>query len=535
MTKKTLGKIFWISLALVITTYFTRKHFSVPFFGAGICLAFFMVVTICWLFIMRKRVGREYISAKQISAFSMFNAMQMFAKVAFYIAVLCFFNVVLMDSEQSLADTLNYLLGCFIAIAGTLFVLHVGFAKKAASHFDCINVFVFGSAIWVFASVLIYCEVFKFSITGYVVCTIGIGLVYASLKQMGENVQEAMEVVAQLQDYRFKRFCSYSDAKALLLAEIVLLCIMAFFGDADYAIQTFSIALLFAPGIALAVACVFACLQPLDKKSVDKMIVYRTAQGEEKEKELIRNSLAEKIIKTKNKIGIRLMTWFVRPFFPSKCIGKEKIKKGDGPVIFVANHYEIYGPVIAVLRMPESFRPWVINEMLDDKMIEEQMVGGIDKIKFLPQCVKKRMPKIIKGFMKYILTAMDPIPVYKGNLREVITTINLTVQAMQQGDNIMLFPERPDVAYNSDGGVDRFYSGFAEIGASYYTKTGKSTTFYPVYISKKKRKLFIGEGIKYDVTAPKAEEKRRIANLLHERMQNMSNDCNKKSETEKEG
>ncbi|MBR5145326.1 MAG: hypothetical protein IKV34_01515, partial [Clostridia bacterium] len=421
MSKKTLGKIFLISLALVITTYFTRKHFSAPFLGAGICLAFFVLVTICSLFIMRKRVGREYISAKQISAFKMFNAMQMFAKTAFYIAVLCFFNAVLMDSEQSLSGTLNYLMFCFVAIAGTLFVLHVSFAKKAANHFDSINVFVFGSAIWVFSSVLLYCAIFKFNATGYVFCIIGIGLVYASLKQMGENMQEAMSIVCEMQDIRFKRFCTYSDIKALLLAEIVLMFIMAVFSDANYAIQTFSGALLLAPGVALAIACVFACLQPLDKKGIDKLVVYRTAQGEEKEKELIRNSFAEKMIKTRNKIGIRVMTWFVRPFFPSKCVGKEKIKRGDGPVIFVANHYEIYGPIIAVLRMPASFRPWIINEMLDDKKIEEQMVGGIDKIRFLPKCIKKRMPKIIKGFMKYILNAMDPIPVYKGNLREVIT------------------------------------------------------------------------------------------------------------------
>jgi len=532
VTKKTLGKIFLISFALVITTYFTRKHFSAPFVGAGICLAFFVLVTICGLFIMRKRVGREYISAKQISAFKTFNAMQTFAKVSFYVAVLCFFNSVLMDSEQSLSDTLNYLMFCFVAITGVLFVVYVSFAKKAANHFDSINVFVFGSAVWVFSCVLIYCGIFKYNTTGYVFCTIGIGLVYASLKQMGENVQDAMNVICEMQDTRFKRFCTYSDIKALLLAEIILLCIMVFFSDANYAVQTFSQALLLAPGVSLAIACVFACLQPLDKKGVDKLVVYRTAQGEEKEKELIRNSFAEKMIKTKNKIGIRVMTWLVRPFFPSKCIGRQKIKRGDGPVIFVANHYEIYGPIIAVLRMPASFRPWIINEMLDDQKIQEQMVGGIDKIRFLPKCIKKRMPKVIKGFIKYILTAMEPIPVYKGNLREVITTINLTVEAMQQGDNIMLFPENPDVAYNSEGGVDKFYSGFAEIGASYYKKTGKSTTFYPVYISKKKRKLFIGDGIKYNASTPKADEKRRIANLLHERMQQMANDCAKKSEKE---
>lgn len=530
MTKKSVQKIFVISLALIITTYFTRRHTVVPFLGAGICLVAFAILTICTLIAKRKMVGDEYISAKEVSAFKMFDAMQMFAKIAFYISVMCFFNAVLMDGEKSFLATINYLLLFFVLIAFALVAVYMGFAKKVASHFDCINVFIFGSFVWLFASVLTYCKVFYFTASGYVFCVVGIGIVYASLVQMRQSVCKAMEILDEMQDKRFAKFVSYNDTKALFLAEMVLLAVMIVFSDPNYATQTFSDALLLLPGVFLFVACVFACLQPLDKKNAEKMVVYRTSKGEEKEKEIIRNSLARKLVKTKNKVGIRVMTWFVRPFFPSRCVGKNKIKLNDGPVVFVANHYEIYGPVIAVLRMPTSFRPWVINQMLDDKLIEEQMVGGIDKIRFLPKCIKKRLPKIVKGFMKYILTAMEPIPVYRGNLREVITTINLTVEAMQEGDNIMLFPENPDKAYDVSGGVDKFYSGFAEIGSSYFKKTGKCTTFYPVYISKKKKKIFIGDGIKFDSTMPKAEEKRRIASELHGSMQRMAQDSVKKED-----
>ena len=530
MSKKSVSKIFWISLALLITTYFTRRHVSVPFLGTGICLVAFIMLTIATLVAKRKMVGNEYISAKQVSAFKMFDAMQMFAKIAFYVSVLCFFNTVLMDGEKGFFETINYLMFCFVAIAIALTVVYLGFAKKIANHFDCINVFVLGSSVWLFASVLTYCEFFHFSATGYIFCVVGIGIVYASLVKMRHSMCNAMEIVDEIKDDRFAKFSSYNDTKALLFAELILLAVMIVFSDSSYAMQTFSDALLLLPGTFLVVACIFACLQPLDKKNVAKMIVYRTTQGEEKEKEIIRNSLAQKLINTKNKIGIRVMTWFVRPFFPSKCVGKHKIKTNNGPVIFVANHYEVYGPIIAVLRMPTSFRPWVINQMLDDDLIEAQMVGGIDKIRFLPKFVKKRLPKVLKRFMKYILTAMDPIPVYRGNLREVVTTINLTVEAMQQGDNIMLFPENPDVAYNSQGGVDKFYSGFAEIGSSYFKKTGKCTTFYPVYISKKKKKIFVGDGIKFDSSMPKAEEKRRIAQELHDSMTQMANENNKKED-----
>ena len=122
------------------------------------------------------------------------------------------------------------------------------------------------------------------------------------------------------------------------------------------------------------------------------------------------------------------------------------------------------------------------------------------------------------------MKAMKPIPVYRGNLREVIATIDMTAQAMMEGDNVMLFPEKPAEKY-SHGGVDRFHSGFAEIGSAYYKKTGKSTTFYPVYISKKKRKMYVGDGIKFDPTAPKPEEKRRISDALYRAMASMAADA----------
>jgi len=528
LNKKSISKIFWLSLALLLCTYFTRKLFTVPFWGAAICLIVFILVTAVTLFLKKQRVGQEYLSAKEVSAFRMFDKMHFFAKVAFYLVVLSFFNSVLLDSEQSLRYALVYLFVCFASIAGTLLFVYYAFAKKVANYFDVINVFIFGCAVWIFASVLMYYHLVSIMAIGYLFACVGIGLIYAALRHTQQDMQEAMELLKELDDTNFNRFASYSDTKALLFAQIVIFAVMAIFSDPLYAPGVFSDIIYILPAVFLIFACIFACLQPLDEKSLGKMVVYRTVSGEEKEKEIIRNSLAQKLVNSKNKIGIRVMKWFVKPCFPCKCIGAEKLKNLDGPVVFVGNHYEIYGPVVAVLRMPVNFRPWVINEMLDDDKIVEQMSIGINLSK-LPKFVKKRLPHVAKRFMKYILNAMEPIPVHKGNLREVVTTINTTVEAMQQGDNIMLFPENPEYMY-SQGGVDKFYSGFAEIGNSYFKKTGKCTTFFPVYISKKKRKLFIGDGIKFDQTVPKADEKRRIANLLHNSMEKMANEINKKED-----
>ena len=111
---------------------------------------------------------------------------------------MCFFNAVLMDGEKSFFATINYLLLFFVLIAFALVAVYMGFAKKVASHFDCINVFIFGSFVWLFASVLTYCKFFYFTASGYVFCVVGIGIVYASLVQMRQSVCKAMEILDEI-------------------------------------------------------------------------------------------------------------------------------------------------------------------------------------------------------------------------------------------------------------------------------------------------------------------------------------------------
>ena len=113
------------------------------------------------------------------------------------------------------------------------------------------------------------------------------------------------------------------------------------------------------------------------------------------------------------------------------------------------------------------------------------------------------------------LKSFDPIPVYRGSAKNIFKTFKMSVECLNSGDSILLFPENPEKDYTEK--VSGFYSGFADLGRMYYRKTGKSLIFYPAYASKRSRVLRIGEGVKYEPGGGR-EEKERIVASLEERM-----------------
>jgi hypothetical protein len=105
-------------------------------------------------------------------------------------------------------------------------------------------------------------------------------------------------------------------------------------------------------------------------------------------------------------------------------------------------------------------------------------------------------------------------------------TFRLTVEAMQAGDNILVFPERGDSdapgqkGYATEG-VGDLYTGFAMIAPAFYAKTHKRAVFLPLYASKHLRTITFGHGICYNPDAPATEEKLRIVRELQASMETM--------------
>ena len=203
----------------------------------------------------------------------------------------------------------------------------------------------------------------------------------------------------------------------------------------------------------------------------------------------------------------------VQPFVWSFTKGKKNLRKDDESRVFVANHYEIYGPFIMFMRFPFRFRPWVIDKMCEAKSIEEQMsIGFYNNYKWIPKWFKTFLIKIAKRLILFVIRFARPIPVSRDNPRSNIKTMQTSVDALNKNNSIVIFPEFCSVKE----GVGEFMSGFEHLGKYYYQKTGKKISFYPVFVSKKKCSMFIEEPIIFNPENDQAQEKSRIVKGLHD-------------------
>jgi hypothetical protein len=209
---------------------------------------------------------------------------------------------------------------------------------------------------------------------------------------------------------------------------------------------------------------------------------------------------------------------FAKLFFRCKLKGKEKVNKNDEARVFIANHYELYGPVAMYLRFPFKFRPWIIDKMMIPECIEKQMGLMIyNNYKGVPKFIKTIVVKCIKNLMVFVMKyPAKGISVSRENLRENIKTMKISAETLDKNVALAIFPE---LDYQKEG-LGSFQTGFENIAKYYYQKTGKKITFYPVFISQVNSEMYIEDGITFDPENEPNAEKERIVTYLKSSMFN---------------
>ncbi len=207
---------------------------------------------------------------------------------------------------------------------------------------------------------------------------------------------------------------------------------------------------------------------------------------------------------------------FLKIFFRCKVRGKANINSSDEARVFVANHYELYGPISMYLRFPLKFRPWIIDKMMDEKCVKEQMSLMIyNNYKRVPNWIKKIAISMLKNLMVFVMKyGAKGIAVSRENLRENLKTMKISTETLEKNKAIVLFPEKLYVRE----GVGDFQTGFEHLAKYYYQKTGKKISFYPIFVSEVNKEMYIEKPIVFDPTAETNEEKEKIVEFLHSSM-----------------
>ena len=210
------------------------------------------------------------------------------------------------------------------------------------------------------------------------------------------------------------------------------------------------------------------------------------------------------------KILMHLIKIIMHRYF---VVGIQNIVESRG-AIFVCNHAGSYGPLAMGLFFPFKFKPWVIYRAMTAglcrKQLERDLFGNCHVI-FKPLC--RFAALIIEPACLWVMHKTKAIPVYRGG-NEVFTTFRKSVEALAEGYNIVLFPEKDELEYHRH--LKDFYTGFVHLARKYYNENGKTLLFYPVYIDKVKRNITIGKPVVYNPNAVFRIERERLANTLME-------------------
>lgn len=284
--------------------------------------------------------------------------------------------------------------------------------------------------------------------------------------------------------------------------------------------------MLFPVVIMLASAILSAIRFPLSSRMMEKLSRILRIEAEGKENTALRHQLTDTVYTSKFRpIVIRLLKAILRPFYRTKLMHSNRlIQDPENPIVLLCNHGELYGPIVAALHVPIPIRSWSISEMVLDKNEVAEYIYRftLKRQKWLPNFLKMPLARFIGPISVWVMMQLENIPVYRNKPAKLRITFRETVEAMQAGDNVMIFPENPDADVNNKGyvrdGVGEFFTGFSVIAPLYYNKTGKRCRFVPMYADKIMGMINFGHEVRYDPENDPSDEQARIVKTTHDAM-----------------
>lgn len=469
-----------------------------------------------------------------IYSYSVFSKMSVCAYTAFYLSILMFICFVCyFPMEKKHIIYIYTVVGLLVLFLSTLIISSL--IKRSKTNQNK-SLFILGGVLWIICSVKMYTSTkpmeFMICAASFSFCA---AIIYSAILRYNNDFKKVVPIAGknvENEEFEYKLLVSQNTAAIIsscitLIILGILNYVMPEFRETEIP-KIFHFIIVQLPIIFMIIGVIYALRQPLDNKSKEKLqVFYEHNNSDDTVHESLKNQL---IRKYRVRVGVKIIATFVRPFLHLKVYGKEYLKKEDYPSIFICNHGIIYGPIAAVLYLPTYFRPWIDRKMLDCQMSADEMYGRLFfRLPLLSENAKKKFSHWLAKIVTWALNSFNPIAVERDNLRNVMSTFNLTIDALQEGDNILIFPERPhkveydgvETVVHETKDVGNLFTGFANIGKLYYQKCKKCLHFYPIYADKNKHTFRIGEPVIYDPTNNSQEEKQRIATTLQGRMKEL--------------
>ena len=211
----------------------------------------------------------------------------------------------------------------------------------------------------------------------------------------------------------------------------------------------------------------------------------------------------------------------LRPHFACECEIPEELQSIHSPLVICCNHYEAFGPLAVVESLPLRFHVWMNREILHPLENENELLPGIQRC--MPNIRKETVKAVYERacpLAERAFGALQPIASSYNQPLGLTEALRTSVEYLEQGDSIVVFPETGQPHY-ADGGVTDFFLGFALMGELYWKKTGKDVLFCPLYVDRWEREMVFGHPVAYP-PLPTVEACGCISQEMHDQLWDMA-------------
>ncbi len=285
--------------------------------------------------------------------------------------------------------------------------------------------------------------------------------------------------------------------------------------------------LMVVPALLTVLGALLSALRfPLSSRYMDKLSRFLRLQEMGGDNPALKKQLEQVVVARHSQpFGTRLIMALLRPFYRHSLKDADHITEDvNNPLVFLCNHGEFYGPVVCMLYMPVPIRPWVISDIVIDKREVAEYIYRytLSQQRWLPKPLQWPIARLIGPVSVWLMGQVESIPVFRNKPRELMTTFRRSVEAMEAGDNMLIFPENPDADREHPGyereGMGELFSGFAMLAPIYFNRTGKRCRFLPMYAHKGARTISFGTEVVYDPDNAPLDERNRLVTEITAQM-----------------
>lgn len=163
------------------------------------------------------------------------------------------------------------------------------------------------------------------------------------------------------------------------------------------------------------------------------------------------------------------------------------------PAVYICKHGNMRGPVLTMVNLPMPVHPWAFHVFCDKDDCYKHYSEYTFSVRFgWKKWQANLVSWLVASGVAKLVNSAGGIPVYR-NSAKVMTTFRKSLEALNQGESLLIFPE---VDYtDEEGGVGKMYEGFLMLEKLYFRDTKKHLPFIPLHVSTAKRALVLGEPV----------------------------------------